>query len=88
MAIPNNISTDNTTVTIGPVVTDIKLIGKSSLCFKDQQGATPKGNLTNQPNQTEIYNQTGRNQESPLCLPPAGIFVVCGTDAYLCLPAN
>lgn len=62
MAIAHNMSTDNITVTIGPVVTNIKLIGRASLCFKGQWGTTPVGNLTNnQCNQTEIYNQTGKN---------------------------
>ena len=71
-------SRDNITVTVDPMVTDIKLIGQASLCFKDQQGTTPVGKLTkNQCNQTEIYNQIGKKQESPWCLPSAGISFVC-----------
>ena len=74
----------------GPVLRTTELTQKAPECFTNNAGTEPVGNLArgqcNQPLKGEWPTHPPTN--TIWCCPHQGLFFVCGTDAYLCLPVN
>ena len=74
----------------GPVSRAIELTQKAPECFTNNAGTEPVGNLArdqcNQPLKGEWPTHPPTN--TIWCRPHQGLFFVCGTDAYLCLPVR
>lgn len=75
---------------IKSIISSVELSQPISLCFKSQKGMELVGHIPdNQCNQTIDYQVTNNYpNDLPWYHPSSGIFFVCGTNAYLYLPAN
>ena len=74
----------------GPVLRTIELTQKAPECFTNDEGTEPVGNLARD---KCIQTLNGEWSTHPLtntiwCHPHQGLYFVCRTDAYLCLPVN
>ena len=74
----------------GPVLKATELTQKAPECFTNDGGTEPVGNLAR-----DECNQTLKREwpthpptNTIWCCPHQGLFFVCGTDAYLCLPVS
>ena len=74
----------------GPVLRAIELTQKAPECFTNDGGTEPVGNLTrNKCNQTLKGEWLTHPPTNTIwCCPHQGLVLVCGIDAYLCLPVN
>ena len=74
----------------GPILRPIELTQKAPECFTNDGGTEPVGNLArDQCNQTLKGEWPTHPPTNTIwCCPHQGLFFVCGTDAYLCLPVN
>ena len=74
----------------GSVLRAIELTQKATECFTNDGGTQPLGHLARHQSKQTLKGEwpTHPPTNTVWCCPQQGLFFVCGTDAYLCLPVN